>query len=44
MASSTRPVALASYAGLLFAGAGFILIFHALYLVVKGRQETAGLD
>jgi dolichol-phosphate mannosyltransferase len=31
VASSTRPLALASYAGLLFAGAGFILIAYALY-------------
>jgi polyisoprenyl-phosphate glycosyltransferase len=30
-ASSTRPLALASYAGLLFAGAGLLLIVYALY-------------
>lgn len=31
VASSTRPLALASYAGLLFAAAGLVLIVYALY-------------
>ena len=31
VASSTRPLALASYAGMLFAAAGFALIIYALY-------------
>ena len=45
-ASSTRPLALASYAGLLFAGASLVLIVYALYswlFVGKTPQGWASL-
>jgi len=42
VASSTRPLALASYAGLLFASAGFILIVYALYSWWKVGQTPQG--
>ncbi len=42
VASSTRPLALASYAGLLFAGAGFILIVYALYSWWKVGKTPQG--
>ena len=42
VASSTRPLALASYAGLLFAAAGFVLIIYALYSWWKVGQTPQG--
>jgi len=42
VASSTRPLALASYAGLLFASAGFVLIAYALYSWWKVGQTPQG--
>ena len=42
MSSSTRPLALASYAGLLFAAAGLILLIYALYPLLKGGQTPPG--
>jgi polyisoprenyl-phosphate glycosyltransferase len=42
VASSTRPLALASYAGLLFAAAGLILIIYALYSWWKVGQTPQG--
>jgi polyisoprenyl-phosphate glycosyltransferase len=41
-ASSTRPLALASYAGLLFAGAGLLLIVYALYSWWKVGKTPQG--
>jgi len=41
-ASSTRPLALASYAGVLFAGASFFLILYALYSWWKVGQTPQG--
>jgi len=42
VASSTRPLALASYAGLLFASAGVILIAYALYSWWKVGRTPQG--
>jgi polyisoprenyl-phosphate glycosyltransferase len=42
VASSTRPLALASYAGLLCAAAGFVLIIYALYSWWKVGQTPQG--
>ena len=42
VSSSTRPLALASYAGLLFAAAGLILIVYALYPLLKGGRTPPG--
>lgn len=42
VASSTRPLALASYAGLLFACTGFLLIVYALYSWWKVGQTPQG--
>jgi dolichol-phosphate mannosyltransferase len=42
VSSSIRPLALASYAGLLFAGAGFLLIVYALYSWWKVGQTPQG--
>lgn len=42
VASSTRPLALASYAGMLFAGAGFVLIVYALYSWFKVGRTPQG--
>jgi dolichol-phosphate mannosyltransferase len=42
VASSTRPLALASYAGLLFGGTGFILIVYALYSWWKVGKTPQG--
>lgn len=42
VASSTRPLALASYAGMLFAAAGFVLIIYALYSWWKVGQTPQG--
>jgi polyisoprenyl-phosphate glycosyltransferase len=42
VASSTRPLALASYAGLLFASAGFVLIVYALYSWWKVGETPQG--
>ena len=41
-ASSTRPLALASYAGLLFAGLGLLLIIYALYSWLKVGRTPQG--
>jgi dolichol-phosphate mannosyltransferase len=41
-ASSTRPLALASYAGLLFAGLGLLLIIYALYSWWKVGRTPQG--
>jgi hypothetical protein len=41
-ASSTRPLALARYAGVLFAGASFFLILYALYSWWKVGQTPQG--
>jgi glycosyltransferase involved in cell wall biosynthesis len=42
VASSTRPLALASYAGMLFAATGFALIVYALYSWWKVGQTPQG--
>lgn len=42
VASSTRPLALASYAGMLFTVTGFALIVYALYSWVKVGQTPQG--
>lgn len=42
VASSTRPLALASYAGLLFASAGFVLIVYAIYSWLKVGKTPQG--
>jgi glycosyltransferase involved in cell wall biosynthesis len=42
VASSTRPLALASYAGLLFASAGLVLIVYALYSWLKVGKTPQG--
>jgi glycosyltransferase involved in cell wall biosynthesis len=42
VASSTRPLALASYAGLLFACAGVVLIIYALYSWLKVGKTPQG--
>jgi dolichol-phosphate mannosyltransferase len=42
LASSTKPLALASYAGMLFAGAGLLLIAYALYGWFRGGATPQG--
>ena len=42
VASSTRPLALASYAGMLFAAAGFVLIVYAIYSWLKIGKTPQG--